>query len=267
MATEAETDVNGGYRNFAIERTGHVAVVRIDRPEKHNAMARDFWPELRSVLTELEDGGRIRSVVLVGTGDRAFSAGGDIETFAELTGEDARREFQIDCMRTFAAVEESPLAIVAAVNGWALGGGCELALASDMVLAAENAVFGLPETAIGLVPGFGVLRAPSVVGRHWAKYMVLAGEHLSAEDAQQAGMVQRVLPAGELLRASIALAEKIAERAPLATSAAKKLINRGIGDGDASESVDVVTGLHAANDTAEGVRAFLERRPPTFHGN
>jgi enoyl-CoA hydratase len=173
-----------------VETDGAVATITMDAPEKLNAMGREFWPDLRDALSTLESDGSTRVVVVTGAGEKAFSAGGDIASFAELDGPAAKRAFQRDCMRTFAAVEESPLPVVAAVNGYAMGGGCELALACDVVLAADTAVFAMPETAVGLVPGFGVLRAPSVIGRSWTKLMMVGGERVDAETALRIGLVQ-----------------------------------------------------------------------------
>lgn len=253
-------------RNLSLLRSAAVAVIRIDAPDKHNAMGPHFWPELRGVLDELAGDGQTRAVVVTGAGDRAFSAGGDIASFTELTDVRAKREFQRECMRTFAAVEESPLPIVAAVNGWALGGGCELAMACDIVLAGQSAVFGMPEATIGLVPGFGVLRGPAVIGRHWTRLMVFAGERVDADTALRIGLVQKVVPDAELMSSALALAERIAANAPLAVAAGKGLVNRGVDRGEFEHSIHALTALHCTTDTAEGIRAFLDKRRPRFRG-
>lgn len=252
--------------NIRVAADGGVAVVSIDAPHKLNAMGPGFWPELRDALARLENDGATRAVIISGAGEKAFSAGGDIAGFAELTDAHAKRAFQQDCMRTFAAVEESPLPVIAAVNGYAMGGGCELALACDIVLAADTAVFGMPETAVGLVPGFGVLRAPSVIGRHWTKLMMFAGERVDASTALQIGLVQKVVPAAELMGCAHKLAERIAAAAPLAVATGKALVNRGVDRGEFDHSTAALTMLHATADAAEGIRAFAEKRPPRFEG-
>jgi enoyl-CoA hydratase/carnithine racemase len=254
------------FDHFETERAGPVAVWRINRPSKANALTAAFWPQLRGLLDAAAAQPGVRAVVLTGSGDRSFSAGGDIEAFAELDGAAARRDFVADCLRTFAAIEECRLPVIAAVNGLALGGGCELALACDMVLAAEHAAFGLPEASVGLVPGFGILRAPSVLGRHTAKLMVLAGERISAQRAYELGLVQQVLPAGELVPAALRLGTKIAGRAPLAVEVGKRMVNRGVDRGEAGYGVEAVTMLYSTRDAAEGIRAFTERREPRFEG-
>ena len=132
---------------ITVKDDGPVAVIHIDRAEKLNALTAAFWPQLRDELARLESDGTTRAVVLTGAGDKAFSAGGDIAGFAELEGTAAKRAFQAECLRTFAALEESGLPVIAAVNGYAFGGGCELALACDLVLASDRAVFALPESA------------------------------------------------------------------------------------------------------------------------
>ncbi|QYN20861.1 enoyl-CoA hydratase/isomerase family protein [Amycolatopsis sp. DSM 110486] len=245
---------------------GAVAVLTMDTPGKLNAMGREFWPELREALAHLASDGRTRAVIITGAGDKAFSAGGDIASFADLTDVVAKREFQQDCMRTFAAVEESPLPIVAAVNGFALGGGCELALACDVVVAAETATFGMPECGVGLVPGFGVLRAPSVIGRHWTKLMMFGGERVDAPTALRIGLAQKVVPAAELMSTARELAGRFASMAPLAVASGKNLVNRGVDRGEFDHSTAALTTLHATADAAEGIAAFLGKRPPKFEG-
>lgn len=249
-----------------VETDGAVATITMDAPEKLNAMGRSFWPDLRDALSALEADGSTRAVVVTGAGEKAFSAGGDIASFAELDGPAAKRAFQRDCMRTFAAVEESPLPVVAAVNGYAMGGGCELTLACDVVLAADTAVFAMPETAVGLVPGFGVLRAPSVVGRSWTKLMMFGGERVDAATALDIGLVQKVVPAAELAAAARTLAERMAAAAPLAVATGKALVNRGVDRGEFEHSTAALTALHGTADAAEGIAAFVGKRSPTFEG-
>lgn len=256
----------GDLTELSLEDCGEVALIRIDRPERLNAMGERFWPELRGVLADIESDGITRAVVITGAGEKAFSAGGDIAGFAELDGLAAKRAFQAECMRTFAAVEESALPVIAAVNGYAFGGGCELAMACDLVLAAEAASFGMPEAGIGLVPGFGVLRGPDVIGRHWTKWMVLAGERIDAAQAERIGLVQRVVPDAELLDAALALGHRIAGQAPLAVRVGKGLINRGVERGDFTHSTDAVSMLQSTQDTAEGIRSFVDKRSPRFEG-
>jgi enoyl-CoA hydratase len=221
---------------------------------------------LRDLLDAAAARPAIRAVVLTGSGDRSFSTGGDIDAFARLGTAAARRDFVADCLRTFAAIEDCRLPVIAAVNGWALGGGCELALACDIVLAAEHASFGMPEASVGLVPGFGILRAPAILGRHTAKLMVLAGERITAPRACELGLVQQVLPGEELVPAALRLGERIAARAPLAVEVGKRMVNRGIDRGEAGYSVEAVAMLYATRDAAEGIAAFAERREPRFEG-
>jgi enoyl-CoA hydratase len=254
------------FDHFDTELHGPVALLRIDRPAKLNSLSGSFWPQLRGLLDELAGDEAIRAVVITGSGDHSFSTGGDIGAFGDLDSDAARRAFVTECLTTFAAVEECPLPVVAAVNGWALGGGCELTFACDIVLAAESAVFGMPEAAVGLVPGFGVLRAPSVIGRQSTKLMVLAGERISAQRAYELGMVQRVVPDSELVPAALELGQRIALQAPVALAVGKQLINRGIDPGEAHHSVEALAMLYSTRDAAEGILAFTERREPRFEG-
>ena len=243
---------------------GPVAIVQLNRPHKLNALTSAFWSDMRTVLRTLEDNRSVRVVVLTGAGDKAFCAGGDIADFQNLTSLEQRRAYQIDAMRTFSAIEESPLPIIAAVNGWALGGGCELTLACDMAVASDKAVFGMPESALGLVPGFGALRAPEVIGRQLAKLMIMSGERLNAQQALAAGLVQRVLPHDELLPAVLDLAGRIADNSSLAHAVGKKLVNRSIQRGDFDYSAEALTVLQSSQDAREGISAFLQKRKPQF---
>lgn len=255
-----------GFDHFDVDEHGPVTVLRINRPEKLNALTEAFWPQLRGLLDALTRNAVTRAVVITGGGDRAFSTGGDIVGFGGLDNAAARRAFMAECLETFTAVEDCPLPVIAAVNGWALGGGCELTFACDVVLAAESATFGMPEAGVGLVPGFGVLRAPSVIGRQWTKLMVFAGERISAQRAYELGMVQRVVPDAELLPAALELGERIAAQAPLAIEVGKRIINRGVDRGETGYAVEALAMLYATRDSAEGIRAFTERRTPRFEG-
>jgi enoyl-CoA hydratase len=243
-----------------------IAVLTIDDPAKLNAMGRTFWSEVRDALAALEADGRTRAVIVTGAGEKAFSAGGDIESFSALADIGAKREFQQDCMRTFAAVEETPLPVIAAVNGYAMGGGCELAMACDIVVASQNATFGMPEGAVGLVPGFGVLRAPSVIGRHWTKLMMFAGERVDAATALRIGLAQKVVPRADLMDTAREIAVRIAGMAPLALATGKNLVNRGVDRGEFDHSTAALTTLHSTADAAEGIAAFVGKRPPKFEG-
>lgn len=237
-----------------------VTLLQIDRPEKLNALTAEFWADLRRSLDELTSDGRTRVIVLTGSGDKAFCAGGDIASFATLTTLESKRAYQIDAMNGFAALETCSLPVIAAVNGLALGGGCELTLACDIVLASDQAVFGMPEAALGLVPGYGVLRAPHVIGRQMTKLMVMAGERLDAQQALQAGLVQRVVAHAELLPAALELAGRIAANSSLALAVGKRLINRGIDRAEFDYSVEGLTVLQASAETLQRVRNFIDRK-------
>jgi enoyl-CoA hydratase len=243
-----------------ISRHDSVTLLTIDRVEKHNALTAEFWGDLRRVLAELATDRETRAIVLTGAGDTAFCAGGDIAGFATLTTLESKRAYQIDAMNGFVALENCPLPVIAAVNGLALGGGCELTLACDVVIASDRATFGMPEAALGLVPGYGVLRAPHIIGRQMTKLMVMASETLDAQQALQAGLVQRVVPHADLLPTSLALAQKIASNAPLAHAVGKRLINRGMEPTEFDYSVEALTVLQSSAETQQRVRNFLDRR-------
>lgn len=250
--------------HLQIIREGHVATVTMDRPAKLNAMTAGFWKDMRDALELLEADRDIRAVIVTGAGERAFSAGGDIAGFLELEGRAALEAYQRDAMATFVHVENMPVPVIAAVNGLALGGGCELAMACDIVIAGAGAAFALPETALGLVPGFGAVRGPEIVGRQMMKYLIATGDPVDAERAMAIGLVNIVAPDEDLMESARALAARIAARSPNAVSVAKRMINSTIDRSAIEYSVAEITALQLSDDRRRGVEAFVARRAPVF---
>jgi enoyl-CoA hydratase/carnithine racemase len=245
-------------------RQGAVAWARFARPEKLNAMPRSFWGELDEVLRRAGDDDAVRVLVFCGDG-KAFSVGGDLDGFTELADVADRRRYMDEALGAYRRLEEFAKPTIAAVHGHALGGGCELTMVCDIVIADETARFGTPESRVGLVPGLGVVRAHAQLNLHWAKYLVLTGELIDAHEARLAGLVNTVVPAGEHLAAATELAEKIAARAPLALAVGKRLLNRHGGEGWA-HAIEAIALLQGTEDLAEGLAAFQDRREPAFEG-
>jgi enoyl-CoA hydratase/carnithine racemase len=244
------------------EVRGPAAWLTLDRPEKLNAMTRGFWSELEEALARATADPEVRVAVFHGAG-RCFSVGGDIEGFGELAGTADRRAFAEEALRALIAVEESPTPTIAAVHGHALGGGCELTLVCDLVVADETARFGMPEASVGLVPGLAALRGRAQLNLHWLKHMIFTGERLDAQQALAAGLVTAAVPEGEHLAKAEQWAAAVAERSPLALATAKSFFR-----GDLREryghAIDMVALLQGSPDLQEGVASFAERRPPVF---
>lgn len=244
-------------RFTATEPWPGVLHLTMSRPEKHNAMDQAWFTELREVMGDLghdtEDG--VRAVVLTGSG-RSFSAGGDIDMFAELDG-DARktRPHLRRVYEAFHAVERCAVPVIAAVHGLAYGGGTELALACDIVLAGSSARFAFKEPTVGLMPGYGIVRGPEVLGRHWTRYLALSGRDIDAQTAQQAGLVQELHPDGALVDAAVALAGEIAANPALAIEVGKAFINRDA-TGGFSESTEALALLFDTEEHRAAVRSF-----------
>lgn len=243
---------------------GPIAWAVLDRPEKLNAMPRSFWGELEDVLARVEADPAVRVLIFRGEG-RTFSVGGDIAGFADLTDAADKRTYLREAFSAMRAVEAMPKPTIAAVHGAALGGGCELTMVCDIVVADATARFATPEAAVGLVPGIGVVRGLAHVNVHWLKYMVLTGEALDAEQARLAGLVNTVVPAGMHLAEAERLARLIASRAPLAMAVGKDVIGRHALEGW-GHALDAVSYLQGTEDSAEGIAAFHERREPRFEG-
>ncbi len=249
---------------LAYRNDGPVAWATLDRPEKLNAMTRAFWGELVGVLDRAESDPEVRVLVVHGAG-RCFSVGGDIEGFGELTHAGDRRAYLREAIGAMEAVERFTKPTIAAVHGHALGGGCELTLVCDIVVADQTARFGTPEAMVGLVPGPGVARGLAHVNLHWMKYMIFTGETLDAEQARLAGLVNVVTPAGEHVATAKKLAQRVAARAPLALAVGKQLL--GVQAPAAYQhAIDGVGYLQGTDDFREGIAAFEERREPRFQG-
>ncbi len=245
---------------------GGVAVVRIDRAEKRNAMSVAFFRELPQVLDALDADESVHACVLTGAGDEAFSAGGDIASFQQIDDTaSARRRLRL-VYDAFHAVERAEVPVIAAVNGIAYGGGTELALACDLVLASERARFAFREPTVGLMPGYGVIRGPEVIGRHWTRWLAFTADPIDAATAERIGLVQRVVAHEALLDEAVALGRRIATRAPLAVRLAKQFINRSTMAPGMAESIEATALLFATADHAAGVEAFLAKEKPHFEG-
>jgi enoyl-CoA hydratase/carnithine racemase len=241
-----------------------IAWATLDRPEKLNAMPRGFWRELVEVLGKAESDPEVRVLIFHGAG-RCFSVGGDIESFGELGDAGDRRAYMREAMGAMRAVEQFIKPTIAAVHGHCAGGGCELTMVCDIVVADETAQMATPEAGVGLIPGPGVARGAAHLNLHWMKYMVLTGESLAAEEARLAGLVNVVTPAGEHLARAEELARKIALRAPLALEAGKRMLNRQYPQAF-DHAMDAVSFLQATDDAAEGIASFRERRSARFEG-
>jgi enoyl-CoA hydratase/carnithine racemase len=229
------------------------------RPEKLNAMDPAFFRELPQVLETLDADPGVRVCVVTGAG-RAFSAGGDIESFHALDDIPAYRRHLRRVFAAFHAVERCETVVIAAVNGIAYGGGTELTLACDLALASEQARFAFREPSVGLMPGYGVVRGPETLGRPWTRWLALTGEEIGAEQALRIGLVQRTVAHERLIDEGLALARRIAGNPPLAVAATKQFVNRDAQAAGLAESVEATALLFASDDHKQRVGQFLDRR-------
>ncbi|HEU0169607.1 MAG TPA: enoyl-CoA hydratase-related protein [Chloroflexota bacterium] len=259
------------YETLLVQRTEGILTVTINRPQVLNALNSQVTQELDALASEVEADGSVRAVIMTGAGDRAFVAGADINELHAMTGQGASAAtYGARLQAVTIRWERLPKPLIAAVNGYALGGGCELAMAADVRIASENARFGQPEINLGIIPGAGgTQRLPRLVGKGYAKLMVLSGEPIDAQEALRIGLVQRVVPAERLMEEVRALAAKLAGKAPIALRLAKGAVDDGLeADIDRGLALEArAFGLSlGTKDAAEGTAAFLEKRPPTFTG-
>lgn len=256
------------YETLLFEQRGRVGLITINRPDKRNALNIQTRQEGAQLLEELGEDENIRVVVITGAGDKAFIAGADIGEFA---GRTALTQREVMTGRSlFTAIDSFPKPVIAMINGYCLGGGCELALACDLRIASETASFAQPEINLGIIPGGGgTQRLTRLLGEGKAMEMILTGDMIDAQTAYRFGLVNLVVPPAELETKTLELANRIAEKSPIALRMAKeavKIASRSPLDEGLRREVDLFALCFSSEDKDEGVRAFLEKRKPDFKG-
>ncbi len=256
------------FKNIIVDSKNNTAVITFNRPQVLNAMNTETVTELGTAITEIEKDATIKVMVMTGAG-RAFIAGADIAEMSSKTPEQARIYSELGHM-VMHAIQNTRRPTIAAVNGYALGGGVEVMLSCDICIASDQARFGLPEAMLGVIPGWGATqRAARLIGIAQAKQLIFAGEIIDARTAYEIGLINRIVPHDQLMQAVMDLAQKIGEQSPLALAQAKKVIHEGIDksleDGCKLE-IEAFCSLFATEDQKEGMRAFLEKRKPRFAG-
>ncbi len=257
------------YENILFEKEGAVGILLINRPKSLNALNPVTLNEIADCLDAVQRDTGLRCLVMTGAGDRAFVAGADISAMVSMSPLEGKA-FAASGLRVARTLEEMPIPVIAAVNGFALGGGIELALACDMIIAADTAKFGQPEINLGVIPGFGgTQRLARRIGLPLARELIYSGDMIDAEAAVRYGLANRVVPVAECVNEAKALAHKLATKPPVAIQQAKAAINAGI-------DMDIVNGCRfeteafgltfATQDKAEGMAAFLEKRAAKFAG-
>src|SRR5438045_6008063 len=255
--------------NLLYEKKGPIAYVTLNRPKVLNALNQATWNDLRTAFEDARDDAEIRGVVLTGAGDKAFIAGADISELAQVSAVEAEKSstFGQDVLNL---IENLGKPVIAVVNGFALGGGCETAMACTIRIAAENAKFGQPEVKLGIIPGGGgTQRLPRLVGKGRALQLILSGEIISAQEAYRIGLVNEVVPATDLITRAAAILKQIFANAPLAVKYSLEAVNQGL-ETSQSEGLSLeasLFGLFAGTeDKKEGTLAFLQKRAAQFQG-
>ncbi|MGI8422963.1 MAG: enoyl-CoA hydratase/isomerase family protein [Chloroflexota bacterium] len=246
-----------------------IVIVTMNRPERHNAMGTEGGKELQDALQTAEDDERVRAVILTGAGERAFSVGADLKDSAVHASESAAESLSMFLSWADSTVDRMKTPIIAAVNGFCVGGGLEQALACDIIICSDNATFWLPQTGLGLFPGTGCPRLARAVGRSMAMEIVLTGRRVSAEEALRIRLVNRVVPLPELRATAVDMAKSIAKNSPLGVMFGKQSIRRNdelfLSDALAEDGMRLFP-LYGTDDRKEASAAFLEKRAPAFQG-
>ncbi len=257
------------FETILFETEGPLAIITVNRPKALNALSPQVVGELEQAIKDIRDSDDIRAVILTGAGDKAFIAGADIAAMSKMSPLEGRA-FSRYGQDVLFSLEKLPQPVIAAVNGFALGGGCEIAMACDFIYAADSAKFGQPEINLGIIPGFGgTQRLSRLVGKGWAKELCLTGAIIGADQAAAIGLVTRVFPAEELMEAAKKTALGMAAKGRVSLRAIKELIDNGY-----DMSLERAIPMEAENfatcfaspDQAEGMTAFLEKRKPDFKG-
>ncbi len=257
------------YKFIILEKREHIAKLTINRPGQLNALNVDVLKEIECAVYEVKEDSEIYVLIITGAGEKAFVAGADITYMKDMTPQQAI-EFASLGQRIFNSIENLPIPVIAAVNGFALGGGCELALACDIVIASSKAKFGQPEVNLGVIPGFGgTQRLPRIVSKNKAKEIIFTGDMISADEAKEIGIVNMVVEPEKLMEEAENLAKRIISKGPIAVKYAKRAINYGIEAGlypGLELEKTLFANLFVTEDQKEGMRAFVEKRRAEFKG-
>lgn len=255
--------------NCLVETRGRVAIVTINRPPM-NTLSRGTLKELDKIFADFENDAQIRAIILTGSGDRIFSAGADVSEFGDAGNEEESRSNIQRVHDFFYRLENFPKPVIASINGKALGGGNELQMACHLAIASDTAEFGLPEVRLGIIPGYGgTQRLPRLIGKRRALELMLSGERISAQQAIEYGLINKVVPSDQLKKATLSWAERLAEGAPLAMTGIMKSVNHGLAcsiqEGTTVE-MDNMLKVKNSEDAIEGVTAFFTKRKADFKG-
>ena len=257
------------FENILISKENNLATITINRPKKLNALNKTTIKELSEVFLTLEEDVNVKAIVLTGSGEKAFVAGADISEFADFSAEEGEILARKGQELLFNTVENLSTPVIAAINGFALGGGLELAMSCHFRIASENSKMGLPEVSLGVIPGYGgTQRLPQLVGKGKAMELIMTAGMISAEEAKESGLVNHVVTLEELLPLATKIASRIMRNSPVAISAAIKAVNANFKDGVNGFDIEIEEfgNSFSTEDFKEGTTAFLQKRKPNFPG-